>query len=168
MSNRMWVPDPTPPQLKQVLTIPRQQLPERALEIHPDLFWSLSQKAMDRWGRHFDTMGSAGYFRLRSQGGGKEVWIPNKVVPKLEDRTMIVIPSPNSVRATLQRIIQASRKSPETAVLFLLPQSLLENDEVSTFMHAYTTRGETYRRPPRPAIQESGLRTLPAAESGCP
>ena len=92
-------------------------------------------------------MGSAGSFRVRSRSG-KDRWIPNKVIPELEDRTMLVIPSPNSVKATLKRIIQASRKSPETGVLFLLPQTLLENEDVSTFMHAYATRGETYRQGP--------------------
>ena len=146
-ANKVWVPDPTPPQLTQVLTIPRQAMPEQPLEMHPDLFWSLSRKASNRWGRQFDTMGSAGCFRLRSRVG-KDTWIPNKIVPKLENRTMVIIPSPSSVKATLKRVLQTSRRSPETAVLFLVPQTLLENNDVDTFMHAYATRGETYRQGP--------------------
>ena len=147
MSNKVWVPDPTPPHLTEVLTVPKQALPEQPLEIHPDLFWSLAKKAAQRWDRHFDTMSSAGCVRLRSGNKGDK-WIPNKHMKQLNTRTMLIIPSPKSIRATLKRVIAATRKSPETAVLFLLPQSLMENEEVSTFMHAYASRGETYRQGP--------------------
>ena len=113
-SHKPWRPDPTPPHLTEVLPIPKQTLPEQPLEIHPELFWSLVKKASQRWNRGFDTMGSAGCFRLRSRGE-KDTWIPNKHhVPQLSDRTMLIIPSPKSVKATLKRVImvwpQGSRR----------------------------------------------------------
>ena len=147
-STKEWAPDPTPPELTTVWTVPRQELPDKPLELHPDLFWSISNKAVQRWGQQFDTMGTAGCFRLRSTTttGMKDVWVANKAIPKLRDRTMLIIPSRKSIRATLKRILTATQKSPETAVLVLLPQVLLEQDDVGTFMHAYASRGETYRQ----------------------
>ena len=147
-SNKVWEPDPTPPELTTVWTVPRQELPDKPLELHPDLFWSLSNKAVQRWGRQFDTMGTAGCFRLRSTTtkGIKDVWIANAAIPKLQDRTMLIIPSRKSIKATLQRILAGTQRSPETAVLILLPQVLLEQEDVATFVHAYASRGETYRQ----------------------
>ena len=144
-----WSHDPTPPHLVRKLQIPRQDLPDKALEIHPDLFWSLTKKAKDKWGRTFDVMGTAGCFRLRSNTGSHDIWVNNKIIPKLKHRSMLIIPSAKSVQATLRRVMKATQLSQETAALLLVPQALLDIPEVSTFLHAYAERGETYRQGPR-------------------
>ena len=144
-----WSSDPTPPHLVRKLEIPRQQLPDKALELHPDLFWSLTRKAKQKWGRAFDVMGTAGCFRLRSTTGDHDRWVPNKVIPMLKNNAMLIIPSVKSVKATLRRVLKATQKSPSTAALLLIPQALLEMPEVSTFLHAYAERGESYCQGPR-------------------
>ena len=144
-----WSHDPTPPHLVRKLQIPKQHLPDKALEIHPDLFWSLSKKANEKWGRTFDVMGAAGCFRLRSNTGNHDIWVNNKIIPKLKHRAMLIIPSAKSVQATLRRVMKATQRSQETAALLLVPQALLDIPEVSTFLHAYAERGETYNQGPR-------------------
>ena len=144
-----WSNDPTPPHLVRKLEIPRQHLPDKALEIHPDLYWSLTRKAKQKWGRPFDVMGTAGCFRLRSTTGGHDKWVPNKVIPMLQNKAMIIIPSVKSVKATLRRVLKATQRSTRTAALLLVPQALLEMPEVSTFLHAYAERGESYSQGPR-------------------
>ena len=145
-----WAVDPTPPDGKQVIPVPGRTLSEKPLEINPTLYWSLNKKAVQRWNRGFDTIGTGGVYRLlkRSSPLKPQTWVPNKAIAKMRDRTMIVIPSPKSVKATLRRVLDMKTNSPGTAVLMLVPQTLMDDELVSTFMHAYAERGETYRQGP--------------------
>ena len=66
-----WSPDPTPPHLKEVLSIPKPKLGEKPLEVNPALYWDLDAKAVTRWNRKFDTLSTSGVYRLRESSPGK-------------------------------------------------------------------------------------------------
>ena len=59
-----WTMDPTPPHLKEVLSIPKPKLGEKPLELNPALFWDLDNKATTRWNRKFDAFSTSGVYRL--------------------------------------------------------------------------------------------------------
>ena len=148
-NNKQWLDDRLPPDLTTPIPLPRHQLSSRPLELNPDLFWSLQQKANSKWSRGFDVKGTAGVFRsLSSAKSSPAKWLPSPTPTVLEGKTILFIPSPKTILHSLKRILDAKKRNKHTAILCLVPQSLLEKNEVRTFMHAYASKGTTYAQGP--------------------
>ena len=128
---KQWLEDRLPPDLTTPIPLPRHTLSSRPLELNPDLFWNLHQKANNKWSRGFDIKGTAGVFRsLSSTKNAPAKWLPSPTPTTLMGKTILFIPSPNTVLASLQRILNAKKANKNTAALCLIPQSLLEKPEV--------------------------------------
>ena len=61
-----WSPDPTPPWLKEPLVFRKQTLPESPVQIQPDFYREIRNKAVKRWSRPFHLHSMAGQTRCES------------------------------------------------------------------------------------------------------
>ena len=123
----------------------KQLLPDSPVQIQPDFYREIRNKAVKRWSRPFHLHSMAGQTRILSRE-------PRLLKRSLKDRgaeiivkACLVVPSPRSVRKACEAMVAAQQALDSSCALFLISEDMLG---VKDFVHAYCKRGESYRCEP--------------------
>ena len=143
-----WKVDPTPPWLKQPLAFKVESFTEAPLELNPDLYMELRNKAVQRWTRPFSAHAMGGHSRfLYHERDLKDtpMW---KRASAVAGQAVLAVPGPQTVRKLCQSLLKAQHAHASTSALLLIPEDMMNMKAVKEFLHAYCLKGETFRGGP--------------------